>query len=237
MRRLMALAVLFMAIAAIGATPAATKVRFEKSYIPLFFDSNDRSQVVLAGTYPDTCYQGGGVQLQIDKINRVIRATQWAFVSPENCLPALVPFHSILDLGRLEPGVYSIEDGLSGDNLGYLPVTLAKDSGPGNHYNYIAPVSDAYVEKNPTTGQSELVLQGTWADRCTHFKEVNLFYQRDVLIVQPIVEPLNAEDSRDCALQLGRFQKRIPLRPMAERTYLLHVRTMDGNTINKIIND
>ncbi len=238
MQRLMALALSFLTTAAVASSTAAVQVRFEKAFIPLTFDTNDRSQVVLTGVYPDTCYQGGGVQYQVDKAARVIRATQWAFYQPGNCLPATVPFSSVLTFDRLEAGIYEIEDAASGTKLGELAITLAKGPlVPGASYANFAPVSDAYIEQNATTRQTELVLTGTWTDRCTHFKEVKLFYQSDVLVVQPIVEPLNEEDSRDCALQIDRFQKRVPIQTMGERTFLLHVQTPGGFAINKIYND
>jgi hypothetical protein len=229
---LVAFSLLFVAALA-QAAPSDALVRFEKAYIPVGFDSNDNSQVVLVGTFPDTCHQVAESDFQIDESAKVITVWQHATVFSGNCLPVTVPFQSVITLGILGAGDYTIRDGVAHQALGRLPVTVAKDSGPGTDDYPYAPLSDAYVETDPFSGRSELVLQGTWTDRCTKFRRVDVHYYSEVIVVQPIVEH-ETEDGRGCGQGIFRFQKRVALRPMSARSYLLHVRSMAGNAINKI---
>ncbi len=215
------------------ATPVEVSFAFEKAFIPDGFDDNDNAQVVLAGTLPDTCYQTTRVEFALDESTGTVKATQWALAVTDICLPATVPFSTVLSLGNLRAGEYAIEDGPSGKSLGKISIRQAKSPTP-DEYTY-APLTNAFVNQDPATGETELVLRGDWMDRCSQFKQVDVEYQAEVVVVKPIIEG-QAAPSRACGVA-GRsgFEKRLQLQRMPGHTYLLHVRSASGRALNKLI--
>jgi hypothetical protein len=234
MRPLAAMGLLLAAAAnAFGSSLPDIKIQFERAFIPQGFETRDETQVVMAGTLPDTCYKPTRVETQVDKAAKVITITQWAAAASTNCLPMIVPFYSVVKLGRLEAGEYELRDEPSQANLGSLEVLPSKDPGGGSDYLNFAPLSDAYVETDPVTGRLELVLEGSWLDRCSRFKEIQVVYQSDVIVVKPIIE--SESGSRKCGSKRSRagFTERVALKAMS-LPYLLHVRLRGGEAINKL---
>lgn len=236
MKHLVAGLCLVLASFALGndVQPETVQVGLQKAYVPIGFDSNDQSQLVVAGTFPNTCYQVGLSRADVDAEAKTITLTQEAYVYQGVCLRVIVPFDQVVELGILEPGEYRIVDGITQKELGAFPVARATNPGTSTDDFPYAPVRDAFITKCSEPGGSCLILEGAFLNRCMRLKKVEVCYQSDVIVVLPIVEMIDAREGRGCTGGVFRFQKRIPLRELEDHAYLLHVRSMNGKSLNKI---
>lgn len=222
---------LVVAMCALGGDvqPEATPITLEKAYLPLGFDSNDQSQVVVAGKFPNTCYQLGQTTAKVEK--DTITVTQQALVYQGTCLRVTVPFDQVVDVGILQPGDYNVVDGNSGRKLGVLNVVEATSAGVGTDDLPYAPVRDVFLTKDGETGNFSLILQGAFTNRCMKLKKVEVKDQPDVLVVLPIAEMVEGDD---CKEGIFRFQEKKALKRLEDKAYLLHVRAMNGKALNKM---
>jgi len=219
------------AMAADQLLPEKVNVPLSKAFIPVGFDSNDRVQVTVEGTFPNTCYKVGPYSVQKDESAKAIRIQQTAYKYTGTCLMVQVPFVQTIEMGLLREGGWAIIDAGSEVNLGTLPVEVAKTESP-DEFLY-APVGEANVFKDPTTNKTSLGLNGTFTDRCTTLKEVRVQYYPGVVVVLPIAEHNVA--GRECGPQMTRFTHTLELKDGLEGVALLHVRSMNGQAINKVV--
>ena len=67
-------------------SPDTITVSFSKVYVPTGFDDNDRTQVTIEGTFPNTCYKVGPYATKIDPLTRTITVQQQAYRYQGVCL-------------------------------------------------------------------------------------------------------------------------------------------------------
>ena len=81
----------------------------EALFAPPGFDSNDHAQIVLSGSFINTCYKVGPNQAEVDVVNQTIHVTQQAYLLDTPwCLHVLVPYTTVVDVGILPPGNYDV---------------------------------------------------------------------------------------------------------------------------------
>lgn len=210
--------------------PELQKVALDGSYVPMGFDDNDRLQFVVKGKFPNSCYRIGPYDIRVNDVMKKIVITQRAYYYSEGvCILLEIPFTQTIQVGILPKGTYSLVDGKSGATLGKATVTQATNKGPDD-YLY-APVSDANIVPLGS-GQNNLVLSGNFTDRCSSFEDVKVIVNDRVIVVQPIIR---RDTSMTCPSELTRFQKVVPLDSSIKGVYLLHVRSLDGQAINKMV--
>lgn len=227
-----ALSVVFLsslAMSAMASLPEVIPVRIDKSYVPVGFDDNDKVQVTIAGVFPNNCFKVGPYRTHVDAARKRIYVEQSAYRYQGVCLQVLVPFTQTIELGIVREGTYSVRDALTGKKLGDLPVNRAKTDSPDDFL--YAPISDAYVALDGAGYR--MTLKGTFTDRCMRLKEVKVSYYKDVVVVQPIAEMIGTP--HNCGHELVRFQHEEILQDGLKGTYLLHVRSMEGQAINKLV--
>ena len=211
-------------------TPGLVSVNLAKAYVPIGFDDNDKSEISVVGQLPNSCYKVGPARHEVDKANKVITVEQSAYVYLGMCLQVIVPFSQRIDLGILEEGNYQIKDAASGTMLGMLPIGRAK-SESADEFLY-APVTDAQIRTHD--GKSFLFLQGSFTDRCMSIKEVKIHYYSDVIVVQPIAQ-YSPSGADECGFQMIRYRHEVPLKDGLTGEMLIHVRSMDGQAVNRFI--
>lgn len=209
--------------------PQIVSVALEKSYTPIGFDDNDKVQVTVTGTFPSSCYKVGAAQTKIDKEKKTVQIWQSAYKYGGICLQMRVPFTQVVDVGLVDQGNYAFIDGPTGRALGKLMVERSSHAGPDD-FLYL-PVRDAFLINGPQTRKS-LMLTGTLYDRCTEVQEIKVSYYPEVIVVQPIAK--HTGELRCEPTKTG-FTRVVELDPDLKGTYLLHVRSMDGQAINKIV--
>ncbi|MCB9255063.1 MAG: hypothetical protein H6617_10315 [Bdellovibrionaceae bacterium] len=211
--------------------PVLQAVSAAKAFIPVGFDDNDQSQLVIAGRFPNTCYQVGPYDVKVDEADHTITVTQFAYVYSGVCLRMLVPYTQTVDLGMLEKGNYQVIDGDSAVPLGKLEIHKATQIGPGTDDYIYAPVEDAFVEIDKNTGKKVAVLHGAFSNSCMSFDKTEVHAYPEVVIVQPVVR---FEEQPNCQAGHFAFKKTVELDKVGDGAFLLHVRSMNGKAINKV---
>lgn len=210
--------------------PTLQNVALQKSYVPIGFDDNDRVQLTVTGIFPSTCYKVGTAGADVNEKRRTIRIWQTAYFYNGICLGIFVPFTQVVNVGIIEMGQYDLFDGPTGKYLGTLLVNRSTNPGPDD-YLY-APIDDAFVITD-AEGRNTLVLLVSFFDRCTRLKDVMIHTYPEVIVAQPIAERL--EEGERCIPEKNRFTKMVELDPSLKGLYLLHVRSVNGQSINKLV--
>ncbi len=214
-----------------GSDPVQVPAALQKVFVPIGFDDNDLGQVMVAGTFSDTCHKLGPARVQVDSASSTVYIEQTALKYSEICLRMIVPFVNVVDLGILRSGNYKIVDVFSKENLGSLSVLTAKTSAPDDFL--YAPVSDADIVVSDDGLKHNLVLKGMFSSRCSSMKEIRVHQYSDTVVVQPIMD--YRETDRDCAFTKVRFVYVHELDQKVVGAHLLHVRVTNGRAVNKLV--
>jgi hypothetical protein len=212
-------------------TPKPMSWPLNHAFVPIGFDDNDKAQVTVEGVFPTTCYRVGPYSVEINEPFKTIALKQQAYKFSGSCIRVFVLFSQVMDLGFVKAGNYKLIDGQTGSTLGEIPVAVAKTSDPDDYF--YAPISDAWINKDPATGRCDLNISGSFSNRCTKLKRIDVRIQTDVVVVQPIAEHITTED--DCKDETTRFSVSQPMTESLTGTYLLHVRSLNGQAVNKIV--
>lgn len=206
--------------------PGLVRTSFQTSYIPDGFDSNDHVQVTGEGYFPNTCYRPASIDLRIDHKRKTIQLVPLAYYYGGYCAQMIVPFDRTIDIGILKTGKYHIYQADEALPFGDVKIRAATNSGPDD-FQY-APIEQAYVESKD--GQTQLHIQGKFTKSCMKLIDVNVEVQSNVLVVRPISE----EDESPCEDGEFAFERSVAFKAPKGR-YLLHVRTLNANSINKLV--
>jgi hypothetical protein len=211
-------------------TPDTESTEILKAWVPIGFDNNDKTQVVVDGLLPNTCFKLGPYTTRVDAATKTIRLQQNLYHFSGMCLQMIIPFTQTLDIGLLEAGDYKLVDEASGKALGVLPVTQAKS--PNIDDFLYANMREVHVGKNVTTGQNVLTGSFDLPTRCATFRGASVHYYPEVIVVQPL---LNRIGTAACGADMKRLEFQVNLKPGLKGTYLLHVRSMSGQAINRLV--
>lgn len=219
-----------LAVELIDYTPAEV-------FTPVGFDSNDNAQVVVAGTFPNTCYKVGEPSVSVDRANKKIYVQDKAFYHKGLCLYMLVPYHKTVSLGVMDQGDYEVMLGSQSEpaaavKTGELSVVKATNPSPDD-YLY-APVEEAALTKL-ANGDLSLTLKGTFTKSCYQVKEVKVTTMtspNNMIIVQPVAE----EDGSACKDDEKGFETQVVIPNAPTGRTLLHVRILNGQAINRVLN-
>ena len=204
-------------------------VSVAKAYVPQCFDSNDRTQVVVEGYFPNTCYRvGPNRAFKNDKGE--IEITQTAYVYKGVCLMMIVPYQQTINVGILErSGDYKIVDTLSKKSLGTMPVATSKTTGPDDFV--YASISDAYVSY-VETDERVVVIHGEVPGSCWEVSDKRVFRDgNDVLTVLPIMTQTSDDNCTEIPVP---FVTTVKMPELSQGRYLLQVRSLSGQSVNKL---
>lgn len=210
--------------------PARVSVPLSGAYIPGGFDSNDRAQLVVEGYFPNTCYRVGPYEKKLNSTSNEISVKQTAYKYKGPCLFMVVPFSQTIQVGILKANTYKVKDADNGSDLGELPVQAAKNSGPDDHL--YASVNEAYV--GVVDGNKKaIILQGELPGDCWALKETKVIQDgKNVIAVLPIIEKTRENSCNDYRLP---FVKTVDIPAVTAGRYLLHVRSLNGVAVNKLV--
>lgn len=220
--------------------PALVPVTPNRIFSPLGFDDNDNAQIVLDGELSDTCYKLGPTQFKVDEVHQRIYVQQQAYYYPGAwCAQVRVPYTQTVNLGLLAAGQYELvvqsEDG-SLKPISTLPVALSSTRSPDDFL--YAPVSDVYLEKSLGAFEGResfytLYINGHFNTSCMKFKEVKMHTRPNgVIEVLPIVE---MDRTVPCSQIMTDFNVGVSLKDVPKGRYLLHIRSLNGQAVNRIV--
>ncbi len=226
------LSLILLTPALVMADPSHGSIEMVKAYIPIGFDENDNAQVVTTGFLPNTCYRMGPYDANVDTTISRVFLRQEVNVFPGFCGQIIIPFMQVVNLGPVPAGNYTVWDTSNAKLLGQLPVVKAPSH---NVDDFVyANVNDAFLRTDPATGRPDIVVEASLTNRCTIYKNSEVHFYSDVIVVQPILESVPQEK---CDKDLASFEIHIPVPSTVDAgTYLLHVRSMGGQAVNKLVN-
>ena len=208
-----------------------------ETFLPVGFDDNDNAQAVIYGEYPNTCYRVGPVQASINETRREIRIVNEAYSYPGGwCTDVPVPFTIPVDFGILSQGSYRVVVQTNSNETraaGTLNISKNRSPNPSNPDDYLyAPVQDAIVDTQ-TTNAASLTLRGTFKSTCWSIEEIRLIRhpENHVIVVLPIVHAAT-KDCRDARVP---FEVKTSLGTLPKGRTLLHVRSLNGGSLNQVL--
>jgi len=218
--------------------PVEVEASIEKIFIPMGFDDNDNVEVILHGNFPNTCYQVGKAEAKTDTQAKTITVSATSYKYPGKiCLQSITPFIQTVKLGTIPEGEYQVI--YAADSKVNSSLTVARRKTESSDDFLYATVENAYIDVNFSTGKQSLKLQGHYPYffiGCMVMKEVRISKNpADVLVVLPIAEIVTDEV---CAGQPAdrSFDYTSGLAEPFLGEGLLHVRTLNGNSLNRYIN-
>ena len=217
----------------------------EKIYIPHGFDSNDNVQVIMSGTFPNSCFKtgltGSSVDLQSNTV--LVWAKSYDYSGAGHiCTQALVPFIQEVNIGILPPGKYKVKFASDPSVNNTLTVAPHRIESPDD-YLY-APVSSAMVldadiksDESDNYLRKTLTLSGKFPYLfvgCLIMKEVIIRNTpNDVLVAMPVAEEIDDERCGQSATH--DFKVEVPINEVLTGDVLLHVRVMNGHSLNQVL--
>lgn len=206
-------------------------------FTPVGFDDNDNTQFVIEGFFPNTCYRMGSHTVDINVEKREITVNNQAFFYPESlCLEVLVPYSRIVNLGVLSAGDYRIQfvgnDGKQVVPMGRVEVVKSPNKGPDDFL--YAPVQNSYVNVK-ANGTAELILSGEYTNTCMEIEQVIVHPSKEkVIVVQPIMKEKDFA-APGCAQMMVPYTKKVDLAEKPTGRVLVHVRSLNGKSLNNIV--
>ncbi len=205
----------------------------EALFAPPGFDSNDHAQIVLSGSFINTCYKVGPNQAEVDVVNQTIHVTQQAYLLDTPwCLHVLVPYTTVVDVGILPPGNYDVHvraEASREKDFGKMGIVrAAESSGSAPDEKLYAMVDEVSYEN------SVLTLKGKLPGACTRLKEIALLTRKNQIVeVLPLAEMVNP-GVVECASELVPFERKVPFKAPWKGSTLFHVRSLNGQSINRV---
>lgn len=222
------LAVLGINVAVAG-TPVETLIPVDHIYVPKGFDSNDNSEIILSGHLPNLCHKAPKTIIQKDgnKIMITVTALKYHNTNPF-CAEVLVPFVEPVSLGVLDKGMYDIV--VNGKSIfrKEANILINESTSPAVDDHVYANIDNVQREE----GTRVVKLNGYNPSECLQFDEVKVVdNDKDVYAVLPIMKKV----SDFCPMKLTPFSVEVEVpKNLKEDKVLLHVRSMDGKSVNAL---
>lgn len=214
------------------ATPVREEIQAQNVYTPEGFTTQDNAQVIVTGVLPNLCHKSPQVKTEINDREIKIDLTSLVYDSSNVfCPEAVLPFDKTIDLGELQQGTYNvtINEGTPHERSEKLVIdeTNVVDSNPKLIY---ANITDIEISE---TGP-DITLKAYNPSDCFEIDEIIINSdQRGTYTVSPIMK----QKHDFCTYKMTPLDININLPVQdGDENILLHVKTMDGDSINRIIN-
>ena len=210
--------------------PVLKQVPVNHIYTPKGFDSNDNIEIVITGTLPNLCHKAPKAFVKRDgkNINITVKSLYYQSDNPY-CPEMIVPFKKVVDLGPMDKGKFNIivNKDSRWEMKDNLKIKKPIDDNIDN-YQY------AYVEEiRANDREDEITLMGYNPSDCYELDKVTyVSNDKDTYSVLPRLKKVK----EFCPVKLKSFTItwKVP-RQLDAKNVLLHVRTLNGNSVNKII--
>ncbi len=204
----------------------------ERVFAPVGFDTNDNSQVVLYGHFPDTCFQAGPAEALINGHDITIRNRAHR-TERETCVKAPVPWTTVVHLGSLEMGTYRISvEAPNGRAIPYANLEVFPNRSKQADDLPYAYVNGAIVNR---TGLSPvLTISGSFNLTCMEMADVLVRETAGTIVILPVVRLRKDEVCGHPFVPIP-FTKSIVLHPKTNKATLIHIRSVNGQALNQVI--
>lgn len=211
-------------------SPTKVSALFNKMYAPGGFDSNDHVQFVGEGHFRNSCYRPAPESVRIDETAKTISVGPVAYEYSGFCLQVILPFQRVVDVGILSAGNWEVleKDGNTKLSLGKITIAPALSNNPDD--SLYAPVSQAFFHQSGNV--SRFTVTGNFPNSCMKLNDVKVTLEKEVIVLQPFAELALREN---CTSGSFPFSKIVSIKAIPTGRYLLHVRSMNGNAVNNLI--
>lgn len=200
-------------------------------FAPNGFDSNDEVVVVLDGYLPNSCYRLTQADVSIDETAFEIEISQMARRFPGPCIVPLVPFTTVIEVGMLREGTYTV---ISNNGRLRTTMTVAKATTSGSYgpddFLY-APVDYVSVAED-TAGNYAATISGRLTNSCMEFDQVKVIHNDRVIELLPILKDMSDEN---CVGEDRPYSRTVMLpKHLKTGRNLVHVRSLNGSSKNAV---
>lgn len=210
---------------------------------PVGYEDKNNIQVVLYGMLPNACYSIGNYRVEKLGSNE-LAVHQFAYKEnqglcaddsgiPESMKMA-VPFMVEVSVGQLPAGDYKFDYQVVGGTIGTRMLNVAKATAPTVDSLPYAAVSSASVPEL-VNGMKDVkvTLDGILNSTCTSLdSNVRVLHYKDVTVIEPLIK---VKTGVICAQMIVPFQLPVNLGKMVPGRYLIHIRSMNGKSVNRVI--
>lgn len=204
-----------------------------KAYFPVGFDVDDSAQFMVMGKFKNSCFQMGTIFTSVDRQKKRIEVQLTGYEYKGNCVETEVSFYQVVPLGVIGvEGEFHVYDRVSKNKLGVLEFKKASESESGTDEFLYAPLLDASLVERSASGKKILSLQGVFHDSCLKLKKVTVALHGEVLVVLPTIHRPSREGCRGGDFP---FKEEVLIRESLPQSFMLHVRSMGGQAINKMV--
>lgn len=216
------------------ASPIEVAAPIDSLFLPSGFDSNDNVEVVVAGTFPNSCYRTGRTNVTLDQETREIKIdiTAYRYLA-SSCGEVLTPFLHTIKLGILDVGSYAVHLTRQPNIKGTLNIQIHSSESADEHM--YAPVDLANITIDRETGDQMLTLKGelplTFVG-CAVIDQIDQYREpENVLVVLP---KIRLTDGEECIGNKHHYSVTTRVEnPLIEKG-LIHIRSVNGTSFNGI---
>ncbi len=198
-------------------------------YVPMGFDSNDSVELVVTGVFPNACFSRNDVQVAVN--NDVIDITVTAFEAEKaKCIQMKVPFKEVVTVGNLQGGEYQVR--VNDKSRFQLKEKMMIEEASSNAIDNNTYAAIDWVEQKT---KDEFVLHGWKYSNCVELKKIEVISNgKDTLSILPVMKQ-TAEVCPMKGMPVS-YPVKVDFASLKMKKPLLHVRTMDGKSVNAIVN-
>lgn len=197
-------------------------------YIPNGFDDNDNAEIIVSGFLPDSCYTAPKSVYKIEDTKITVTLSAIYNNQAGACSDVIVPFAETVRLGALSAKNYEVTV-ISANPQRLISKMMVKKSGgigiDDFSYAYITGVRHA-------PGNKKVIIDGYSISDCFELQELKVESNgADTYIILPIMKKIN--DFCPRKMMPVTFEVILP-NGLHNKEILLHVRSMQGNSVNSI---
>jgi hypothetical protein len=202
-------------------------------FVPSGFDNNDNVEVVVTGKFPNPCFTGNRVEVDVKNDLILIDVIPMPKENKSQCENLKVPFSETVSIGSLQAGDYKVivNKGAKDELEGKLDVALSTSGSVDDHL--YAQVD--YVELGFTGGLSgDAMLVGSSVSPCLALDKVEYISNTsDTYSILPIMKKI----SNNCPEKKSRLTIPVKFDPkkLDARKILLFVRSIDGKSVRAFV--
>lgn len=202
-------------------------------FVPEGFDNNDSVEVVVTGTFSNTCYSRNQVQVKV--VDETIKISIDALNNTKkskNCAEILVPFKEVVSIGNLQGGNYTIvvNEKSRYELKDQLKIAAASTNNVDDHiYALVEYIDLGFVESG------DAMLVGWNPSDCLELDHVEyISNKKDTLSILPVMKKV----SDFCPMKMTPIH--IPIKydrnAFNSDKILLYTRTIEGKSVSTLVN-
>lgn len=219
----------FTGLSALASTPYITDVPLDHVYVPQGFHSHDNAEIVITGFLPNLCHRSPqtSVQVKAGVIRIQVRSLYYHNSNPY-CPMVLVPFVETVSLGVMDKGNYPIV--INAQTPYELKSNLTIEEYSSDAYDDLVFANVTHVEDKGV--DRKVILKGLNPSDCFELDSIEYTHNsHDTYSIYPKMKQVSAF----CPKKMVPFAYEFTVpRELPRQKVLLHVKALDGNSVNQI---